>query len=576
MCGIAALILSSITPSLPKDWPFWGGTHGANADGPPCSRTPTVEDLLTPLLRRGPDQTNKHELAVGEHITIQAISTVLSLRGTIDNRSTDDSGNGRRSEVMVLFNGEIYAHGNVELEGTDSDTKFLKNLVCGVIYREDQIEDEGVRLLAELDALKGPWSVIIWSPVTKRLYFARDRVGRRSLLIQVVQNESVVVTSTPPAHLHKNFLEVPPNGLIYLDFLDDSVALGLAPRERASVEPQRMTGRKEALGESAVVAGSQARMYVSFLPRSWLRTMQAPCEESDLGVNTVAGSTHAAAFLSLLRRAVDRRLRRGVQAPEVALLFSGGVDSMVLAQLLAEQLPIGADLTLVNVAFGDTSDAVSRCPDREASEAGLSELRLLNPTREITLLRVDVSSADARAAACSTVPPLTHPCAHLMDASIGTALWAAARAIPPAVRIVHSGLGADELMAGYKGRHRAVCAADGLHGLKQELDADLSRLWFRNLGRDDRIFASFAKELRHPFLDEDVVSFVAALPLVPDVCDLDLPDGVGDKALLRQAATLLGLSHDTATRAKRAIQFGSRSKHVIERKTPVNTKVGAT
>jgi hypothetical protein len=41
------------------------------------------------------------------------------------------------------------------------------------------------------------------------------------------------------------------------------------------------------------------------------------------------------------------------------------------------------------------------------------------------------------------------------------------------------------------------------------------------------------------------------------VADLGLAPGVGDKAVVRTAARLLGL-HEAAGRVKRAIQFGSR------------------
>ena len=172
-----------------------------------------------------------------------------------------------------------------------------------------------------------------------------------------------------------------------------------------------------------------------------------------------------------------------------------------------------------------------------------------------------------------------------MDASIGTAVWLAAQArgrwysesndeikqadSQPAIsdaRILFSGLGADELMGGYKGRHRTIYRTEGLEGIKREMDADLSRLWFRNLGRDDRLISDHGKEVRHPFLDEDLIGFVTALSLEEHVCDLSKPDGVGDKQLLRRAATMIGLSPEVATRSKRAIQFGSRSKQVIERK----------
>lgn len=64
------------------------------------------------------------------------------------------------------------------------------------------------------------------------------------------------------------------------------------------------------------------------------------------------------------------------------------------------------------------------------------------------------------------------------------------------------------------------------------------------------------REARHPFLAEEVVAAVLALPL-PLVADLRQAPGVGDKRLLRRCLAGLGLPR-AAARPKRAIQFGSR------------------
>ncbi|CAH0484941.1 unnamed protein product [Peronospora farinosa] len=122
-------------------------------------------------------------------------------------------------------------------------------------------------------------------------------------------------------------------------------------------------------------------------------------------------------------------------------------------------------------------------------------------------------------------------------------------------QVVLVGIGADEQLAGY-GRHRTTLINGGEQALRAELNTDLSRIWKRNLGRDDRCIAAHGREARFPYLDETVVSTIATFP-ISSLCDADLPRGVGDKRVLRLVAATLGLSN-CAGLPKRAIQFGSR------------------
>jgi asparagine synthetase B (glutamine-hydrolysing) len=86
---------------------------------------------------------------------------------------------------------------------------------------------------------------------------------------------------------------------------------------------------------------------------------------------------------------------------------------------------------------------------------------------------------------------------------------------------------------------------------------DVARISSRNLGRDDRVVADHGKEGRYPFLDEDVMGYLSAIPVEAKM-DMTLPRGEGEKRLLRRlAAEELGLS-ECASLPKRAIQFGSR------------------
>lgn len=100
------------------------------------------------------------------------------------------------------------------------------------------------------------------------------------------------------------------------------------------------------------------------------------------------------------------------------------------------------------------------------------------------------------------------------------------------------------------------------------MDHDLTRLPYRNLGRDDRIISNFGREVRYPFLDEGVVRFLSSLradqkisPWDPQTSNAEiLADGevFGNKTLLRRVAMMVGLER-AAREKKRAVQFGSRS-----------------
>lgn len=71
-------------------------------------------------------------------------------------------------------------------------------------------------------------------------------------------------------------------------------------------------------------------------------------------------------------------------------------------------------------------------------------------------------------------------------------------------------MGADELFGGYT-KHRAAFKKDSWLGLHNKLDDDWQNLPYRNLARDDRVVSDHGRQLRTPYLDENVVNFVHSL-----------------------------------------------------------------
>ncbi|KAJ9113971.1 hypothetical protein QFC19_000167 [Naganishia cerealis] len=90
-----------------------------------------------------------------------------------------------------------------------------------------------------------------------------------------------------------------------------------------------------------------------------------------------------------------------------------------------------------------------------------------------------------------------------------------------------------------------------------QMQLDLDRLPFRNLGRDDRIISSHGVETRFPYLSLSFATAIAQLP-IDAKCDFRYEEGVGDKSLIRIAAHQIGLV-GAASKKKRAMQFGTRS-----------------
>ncbi|KAI9757323.1 MAG: hypothetical protein M1815_001409 [Lichina confinis] len=110
-------------------------------------------------------------------------------------------------------------------------------------------------------------------------------------------------------------------------------------------------------------------------------------------------------------------------------------------------------------------------------------------------------------------------------------------------------------------RHALAFSRNKFSGLLAELQLDVSRLGKRNLGRDDRVTAHWGKEVRHPYLDEDLVRWALECPIW-EKCGFGQKQDPGDiepaKKVLRLLALRLGLS-GAASEKKRAVQFGART-----------------
>lgn len=292
-------------------------------------------------------------------------------------------------------------------------------------------------------------------------------------------------------------------------------------------------------------------------------------------------------------------------ATKIAVLFSGGLDCTLLARLSHKILPSNETIDLLNVAFENprvaaaaaaskekpTTSVYESCPDRITGRQAFAELQKVCQGRKWRLVAVDVPYTETIFHR-ERIKRLMRPHNTEMDLSIACALYFASRGqgtayeggtsfpyITPA-RVLLSGLGADELFAGY-GRHGVAFNRSGFEGLIDEVYLDVSRLGKRNLGRDDRILCTWGREARYPFLDEEFVSWVLQTPIW-EKCGFGMADSDSsgfekgldaEKKALRLVALKLGMEK-VSREKKRAIQFGSRTAKMEKGRTKGTDALG--
>jgi asparagine synthase (glutamine-hydrolysing) len=248
----------------------------------------------------------------------------------------------------------------------------------------------------------------------------------------------------------------------------------------------------------------------------------------------------ASILLKTLRCAVVKMTK----GKDVAVLFSGGLDSSILAKILDD---LGTKPELLCAGLPMSKDVLRAKRVAELLGLYVNVRELSEREIEETLPRV-IQIIERRS-------PL--------DVSISTPLYFALEAARERkLSRILVGQGADEIFAGYK-RYERILEKDGYKLLRDELLKDFSQLHEKNLERDYNVCLANSVEPAYPYLDTAVIKCAFRIP-VEEKLKKEIT-GYSRKHILRLVAKLLGMPDEVVNVPKLAIQYGSGVWKIVRR-----------
>ena len=250
-------------------------------------------------------------------------------------------------------------------------------------------------------------------------------------------------------------------------------------------------------------------------------------ENQDIGIEEVAEE-----IKDNFLKAVEKRVPEG----DLGLLFSGGVDSTLIAAALQE---LGKDFRAYTA--GIQHGNVNAPRDMDWAQEIAEEMNIELEAYESSLEEVE-----------KELPEIADWISSSSVVKNGVALpfHMALKGSRNSEQVIMSGLGSEQLYAGYH-RQQGYLNKECLSGLRS--------IFERDLYRDNVISFRNGREIRLPFLDHELIEHALTIPEEYKVKD------EYRKYVLRKAAEKLGVPEKVAWRGKTAAQYGSNFDKAIDR-----------
>lgn len=240
----------------------------------------------------------------------------------------------------------------------------------------------------------------------------------------------------------------------------------------------------------------------------------------------------------LLTTAITKR----IPDQKVALLYSGGIDSLAIAYVLKKlEIPF----TCYTASVDDTAKDVAWAKETAhyfGFDHKTAYVKLDDVPRYLKIL----------------VPLIED--SNVVKVGVGLTMFAACEAArKDGFRVIFSGLGSEELFAGYERHRRTLLEMQNDSLVNEDCQFGLLKMYERDLYRDDCITMHNNLELRLPFLDRQLVAYALTIPAKFKI------DQTTSKLILRQSLEELGIPQKFAERKKIAAQYGSKFDWALQK-----------
>lgn len=459
-----------------------------------------IMSMLNLTSHRGPDGCG---ILVGDRVSradnIQSINTSnlygTSGMGHLRLRITGTSGTQPlfdcQKRFSLGFNGEIWNYKELRSElirdhvfETDSDSEVIIHLIEENFKKSNSLSDSVSSAIKQID---GEWAFAVVDTITKQVILARDPIGVKQLYYG--QNESQMAFASEKKPL---------------------LALGLVPTR---VLPGNVV-------KTSFDANLTTNVEIS-------RVNELAKQPITILNEDIAIQTYKKSLFEAISKRVEGQERVGV-------IFSGGVDSVLVAQMAKI---LGKKITCFVSGTEDSADIVAA--RRAADDLGLELKESLITEEKISLELESIISA-------------IESTDHLQVDVVIPVFFAVSAAKQAGIRVMLTGQGADELFAGYPW-YPNILEDDGAEVLNASLWRDIKSLYKDTLEREDKITMYHSIELRVPYLDPSVIKSAMGISVM-----LKIKDGWG-KYVHRKVAESVGIPQYIAWRPKEAAQHGSET-----------------